>query len=510
MKFGGTSVDNINEVTTIVGLEAKKTQPIMVVSAYSGQTDALKRIAQDVLQNPSFWNYYSLYFALVPVLYDVMEKAGKRESLDHHFSLLTSVYQHFVACIDRVIREILAITDDLSVKDPSSLSPEIQTYIEDRIIGLGEVFSAHVLARILSTRSELGRIFEDVSLVDIFDADSQSSPVLPDQKDAFFEEASRKIAARIQAVLDRGNVPVVTGYMGYLPGGILKTIDRGYTDSTAALTAVALLRMGIDPERIRLQIWKEVPGLLSADPRIVEPNYNPKEQRRASDFKVAKLRERATLTEAAELADLGGMKAVNPNAIWILDGKGIELQVRSTFDPESPGTVINDVENPDLQGIRFISGKKGQAMYRVKSNKMVDQSGVADKIFSAAAHMGISVDMITTSATSVVFSVDAKHPKRAELEKQLADIGKVKHYEKMALVCAIGNNLEESVGLLSKLSGFLALHGINIYFDGGNADDNLTFAIKEEQFEDAIKSLHEGAIENDLDRTIIRFERAEA
>lgn len=509
MKFGGTSVDNINEVATIVGLEAKKAQPIMVVSAYSGQTDVLKGIVKNVLNDPSLWNYQSLYFALEPVLDYTMKKAGE-QCTDHNFALLSSVYQHLVVCINGVIGEILAITDDLSVKDPSSLSPEIRTYIEDRIIGLGEVFSAHVLANVLSTRTELARVFESVSLVDIFDADSQSSPVLPDQKDAFFEEAIQKIAARIQAVLDRGNVPVVTGYMGYLPGGILKTIDRGYTDSTAALTAAALLHMGIDPEQIRLQIWKEVPGLLSADPRIVEPNYDPKKQRRATDFKVAKLRERATLTEAAELADLGGMKAVNPNAIWILDGKGIELQVRSTFDPESPGTIIDDVERSDLQGIRFISGKKGQAMYRVKSNRMVDQSGVAEKIFSAAADMGISVDMITTSATSVVFSVDAKHPRRTELEEKLAEIGKVKPYEKMALVCAIGNNLEESVGLLSKLSGFLALRGINIYFDGGNADDNLTFAIKEEQFEDAIKSLHEGAIENDLGKTTIRLEQAVA
>lgn len=494
MKFGGTSVDNINEVATIVGFEAKKAQPIMVVSAYSGQTDVLKSITQNILQNPSLWSYQSLYFALEPVLDYAMKKAGE-QCPGHSFTVLSSIYQYLVECINEVIREILSILDVLPAKDSSHITPEFRTYIEDRIIGLGEVFSAHILAKVLSTRTELARVFEDVSLVDIFNADPQSSPVLPDQKDAFFEEASQKIAAKIQAVLDRGNVPVVTGYMGYLPGGILKTIDRGYTDSTAALTAVALLHMGIDPEHIRLQIWKEVPGLMTADPRIVEPNYNSKTQRRAGDFKVAKVRSHASFTEAAELADLGGMKAINPNGIWILDGKGIELQVRSTFDPESSGTIITESEDLNERGIRFISGKGGQMMYRVKSNKMVEQNGVAAKIFNACAELGISVDAITTSGTTVSFSMSANHERKVELEERLSRIGSFELCENMALVCCIGNSMRYMKGLLRELSGILSDNDINIEFDCGDPDNNVTFVVNEADFKKAIKSLHQGVIE---------------
>lgn len=493
MKFGGTSVDTIKEVTSIVGMEAQKAQPIMVVSAYSGQTNELLKLADTILSDPQYWDEPTFVAQFDPIITYTLQKAEEQlgDAIVNRSEFIASLRTYLIGYICYVANQICPVLDLHQFHPTPS---EVKTYVIDKIIGIGEIFSSRVLAYVMTVRNEVGSVFEDVSLANLLPKTDNHVPVLQEEKDAFFHQLSSAIAQKISSVLQRGHIPVVSGYIGDVPGGILKTIDRGYTDSTAALTAVALLHLGIHARSIRAQIWKEVPGLLSADPRIVEPNYDPKTHRRAQDFKVVKLRERATMTEAAELADLGGMKAVNPNAIWILDGKDVELQVRSTFDPESPGTTITDEVSPDLQGVRFISGKKGSAMYRVKSHKMVEQSGVADKIFSAAAEIGLSVDMITTSATSVVFSFDGKHPRRHELERKLLDIGNVRSYENMALVCCVGSNLEDSVGLLASTAGRLAKKGINIYFDGGDAESNLTFAVKEEQFEEAQRALHEGVV----------------
>lgn len=482
MKFGGTSVDQIGLVTDLVAVEKQQGgTPIAVVSAFSGETNKLIVIAQDVLKNPEQFDDPVVFMArFQPIVDGVVERVhqhAKQENLGEATTaeIVSVVRDYLEEQVARVVTYIGVAMDQKT--EPQKL----QTYIVDQIVGLGEIFSAKVLAAFMTVRSGLRQVYRDINLGDVFQI-YESGKVTDEQgsvdQEKLYQTVSLEIAKRVSACLERGALPVVTGYVGYIPGGILNTIDRGYTDSTAAMTARGMKRLSGGKDEVKLEIWKEVDGLLSADPKIVGKDK-------------AKLRKNAHFDEAAELSDLAGMKAINPHGIWVLDGEGIPIHVKNTFDPEGPGTFISQIDDLEQRGVRFISGKKGQTVFRVSSSKMIEQKGVAAKIFGACAAENISVDAISTSARTVAFSVDRKDARNESLVAVLSGIGNVNVQDDMAIVCCIGSDMGDRKGLLSWLSGILAANDINIEFDGGDGDRNITFIVQEADYDKAIKVLHE-------------------
>ncbi len=477
-------MDNLQQVASLIDNQAKKTTTVAVVSAFSGVTDRLLAIAAEVIEKP-----IKDKGRFVKLTQEVVQDSIKKvyPSLSNYQQSRVPEWKDFIGlAIKKIAEEIMELQES---RDAGKLkNKEFSILIQDRICGIGEFLSSFVLARFLTMRGLVSG--QHVDLSTIIARDDRKKEEYLESKELLYGNLIHDIRKKLRGAFLEKQLPVVGGYIGYIPGGILQTIDRGYTDSTAALTAAAARSLESGFKGVRLQIWKEVPGLMSSDPRLVEPGYNARDHVRASNFKVAKLRSRVSFVEAAELSVLGGMKAINPNGIHVLDGQGILLEVRNTFEPDHPGTLISDVDDAEVSGVRFISGKKKQIIYRVRSNKMVNQSGVAGAIFNLCSELKVAVDAITTSGTTVAFSVDGKASHLDQLLKGLQKIGTVRVYPDRALVCCIGNSMANSVGLLGRLAGILSKNGINIEFDGGDAENNITFIVEEKDCDNAIKALH--------------------
>ncbi len=490
MKFGGTSVDKMEEVSDLVTAEkARGNMPVAVVSAFSGETNKLLAVGQQVLETlDGDWDPVEIVGFFGGITRDTVLRAV-------HFLENEYIDKGSIQKVGKLIDDYLhsqvceAVTMIGIAQDQGLAGEQLRTYATDKIVGLGEVFSAKILAMMMMVRMRV-QACRDINLKDVFqiyDASRLSTEKGVVDQEKLYQSISVNIAERVRACLENNEIPVVTGYVGYIPGGILNTIDRGYTDSTAAMTARGLKRISGGHEDVKLEIWKEVDGLLSADPRIVGKDR-------------AKLRTKAHFDEAAELSDLAGMKAINPHGVWVLDGENIPIIVKNTFSPGGAGTTISLEDDEDVRGVRFISGKKGQSVYRVSSSRMIEQKGVAAKVFTACAELGVSVDAITTSARTVAFSVESKHARNQQLVELLSNIGTVDLCDDMAIVCCIGNNMADKKGLLCWLSGILAAHDINIEFDGGDGDRNVTFILREDDYEKAIKALHDAVFYPSLEQ----------
>jgi len=477
MKFGGTSVDRMDAVGDLIeaGIGSGSV-PVGVVSAFSGETNKFIQIAGSI--NQDFRKFerpsqVAAYFS--EIINGTVERAGKLLERDQfpeseREGVLRSMEGYLRVKVLDFAREILDLYPDNSDDGRQDI------LIEDRVVGLGEIFAAYVLANMMTVRSSLKKVYTDINLNDVLKINKRIDGPIDQEK--LYTQISSQIAKRIMGCVSRGELAIVTGYVGFVPGGILQTIDRGYTDSTAAMTARGL--KNLDPAaHVKLEIWKEVDGLMSADPRIVG--------------NTVKLRTKAHYDEAAELSDLAGMKAINPHGIWVLDGQGIQIHVRNTSKPEGPGTLISMEDDQEVDGVRFISGKKGQTTFRVSSSKMIEQKGVLARIFKPCADLGISVGAISTSARTVVFSVDSSSARNVALVDVLSGIGKVEIKDGMAIICCIGSNLnQQPMDLKTRLSGILAENGIRVDFDGGDGERNITFVIKEQDHDKAIRVLHKG------------------
>lgn len=492
MKFGGTSVDNPKEISEIVHQESQFATPILVASAYSNQTDRLLEIAKATLDSRLQVN--DIYKLFDPIAEHTLRMAKQ--------GLEGAASTERMSSIERLIhKQITLIVDRVSfAMRPSSLSSlgQIDASVTDTIAGAGEILSIHSLASILTARDQEGRTFRAVPLHDIL----QYSPTAPQvglnqkNKQRLYANIVNGMVPKLQEVFSAGESPILSGHFGYVPGGNIPTFSRGYTEAAAAFASRACLEFGLSEADIILQIWKEVPGLMSGDPRIVEPNYNPKTQRRVDDFRVARVRSHVSRNEAAELSGLAGMKAINPNVFDILQGFDINAEVRSTFYPEDPGTLITRDEVTESRGIRFIAGRTGETVFRISGDTFSETTGVLKKIYQIAAQMGISVNATSSSERTVSFSVNAQGSDLDELEKRLGRLGEVTRYPDLAMLCCIGNDMADRRGVLSLITTILAANDINIMFDCGDPDSNISVIIAKNDLKKAIGVLHHHIIVN--------------
>lgn len=500
MKFGGTSMDDMDQVEAIERQESADAHTVFVVSAFSGVTDKLFKIADGLIPFQKLGSEKMNVTAFEPLIQDTLQRIRSAVSqkdgadLSHVENFLRNYVAHALKVLKFYVDQLLVASE--------GERELLKNIVRDRIISIGEVFSAHALSVVLTARSEIGKVYQDIDTTDVVPRPAnglQIHPVRGADKLKLYQDISTGLGGKALGVLKKGQSPIVPGYVGWVPGAIQETIERGYTDWTAAIVARGLDdQLSQDGMAVDLTIWKEVPGLLSADPRLVEPGYSGKTHITHNDFKVALLRRIITFREAAELSAGAGMKAINPNGIFVLDKSRVRLFVRNTFDIQDKGTRVipngeghkNTQLDKEMKGIRFVSGKKNQTMFTVESDRMVAQEGVAADILGECRRLGVGVDAITTSATSLSFSVNSNDPNIDKLQLRLRGLGSVERQDKLALVCCIGNKLRGEVGLLAKLSAILGHNGINIEFDGGDKDSNLTFVVDQKDYEKAVKVLH--------------------
>jgi aspartate kinase len=279
-------------------------------------------------------------------------------------------------------------------------------------------------------------------------------------------ETSMHTENELRPVLEKGIVPVLGGFIGATTGGTTTTLGRGGSDYTAALIGAAL---GVK----EIQIWTDVTGVLTADPRVV-PN--------------AQTVDGLSYGEAAELAYFGA-KVLHPKTIHPAIVNAIPVRICNSRMPEAQGTVVGPLSKTTPKTIKAIAHKTGVTIVQITSLRMLGAYGFLRALFEVFERYRTVVDVVTTSEVSVSLSLDEADSLPlivAELER----FGTVKVEKKQAIICVVGEGLRGTPGIAAR--AFSTISDINVsLISQGASSINFTFVVGEERVKEVVTRLHE-------------------
>ncbi|ORY96756.1 Aspartate/glutamate/uridylate kinase [Syncephalastrum racemosum] len=458
-KYGGTSVGKFLDViaSRIVPSYLEKNRVVVVCSARSGETKSkgttnrLLKAAEEALNNGS-----QEYLNIVQDIKDDHIAAARSAIKDQQ------ILEQLEKEIDRQCLRLRSFLQAAEIID------EISPRSRDIIVGMGELLSCNITAALLKDRGI------DSQLVVLNNIIDQEFTVL-DQ--TFYDYLSQRLAEAVQACGNK--VPVLTGFFGNVPGSLLATIGRGYTDLCAALVAVGLKAQ-------ELQIWKEVDGVFTADPRKVDG---------------ARLLSKITPEEAAELTYYGS-EVIHPFTMEQVIKAAIPIRIKNVENPAGSGTIIYPetaiLEKKKAEVVHkhptAVTIKDNICVLNVHSNRKSVSHGFLAKIFTTLDEHNIVVDLISTSEVhvSMALSTDVV---RTSLEKavgSLKALGTVDVIENMAILSLVGKDMRNTVGTAGKMFTALAGAGVSIeIISQGASEINISCVIAEEKALSAMRAIHE-------------------
>jgi aspartokinase/homoserine dehydrogenase 1 len=369
-----------------------------------------------------------------------------------------------LATVDQLASEYVELTH--AVARLEDLTPRAN----DLLVARGERGATALIAAAMSA---VGRRAEGVDAMEIVATDGQFGSAAPDVV------ATRRISRRrLLPMIKRGLTPVVPGFFGAGPDGALTTLGRGGTDLTATLLARTL-------SAARVVLWKDVPGILTADPRSVPD---------------ARLLPQMHHREAAEVAYFGA-KVLHPRALIPLDGSRIDLEVRSFARPEQPGTEVSSRRTLEAYPVKALATIRGQALVTVAGKGLLGVPGVAARTFEAVHAEGVSVSTIfqSSSESSIGFTLPATEAARAvealertfsmELTGGLVD--NVTARDGVAVIAVVGRGMAGTPGIAARVFSALAATNINVIaIAQGSSELNISFVVEEDQARDAARAVH--------------------
>ncbi len=448
MKFGGTSVGTaraMQQAISIVDRERVNAVPLVVLSACSGITNKLVRIADAAGRG---------------AIDEAMDLAGDVRTF--HFALLDELIKSDVLKKEVAVKiEELAGRLEMLIKGVDIVG-ELTERSRDMFCSFGELFSTTVFA---AAMKDQGHNVEWIDVRTVMITDDNFGFARP-VNDVCEENVHRIISPLLQ----QGTVVVTQGYIGATKTGKTTTLGRGGSDFSAALLGAWLNENAI-------QIWTDVDGVMTCDPRMVPE---------ARSIRVM------TFSEAAELAYLGA-KVLHPDTIAPAVQKNIPVYVLNSVHPDAKGTIItNDPER--LSGMSYdglvksIAIKKGQCIINVRSNRMFGRHGFMNELFDVFACYGVSVEMVATSEVSVSLTVDDKSVSD-ELIQKLQGLGDVDLEHHVATISVVGDNLRMSRGVAGRI--FSSLKDVNLrMISQGASEINVGFVVEESEVITAVNNLH--------------------
>ncbi|KAF9057159.1 Aspartate/glutamate/uridylate kinase [Panaeolus papilionaceus] len=505
-KFGGTSVGKfaVKIAEDIVANYIDNHKVAIVCSARSGSTKALGttnlllRAASEALQPRVKSAGDSTSGAATPVSRGLFGARGggstSGNGSDHSASPPTSPKSRipdFYQTVD-LIRDEHLIAARAAISDPEILE-EIEDEIEhdcdwlrnflvaakiideisprsrDSIIGLGERMACKVMTAILRDR---GIDAEYVSLEDIVpesELDAASEGTLGQE---FYDNLAKALGERVRDCGPR--VPVVTGFFGPVPGSLLRQVGRGYTDLCSALLSVGL-------EASELQIWKEVDGIFTADPRKVP---------------TARLISVISPDEAAELTYYGS-EVVHPFTMEQAIRKKIPIRIKNVENPRGGGTVIA----PDHKRKRLptaVTIKEHIIILNINSNRKSVSHGFLAGIFSTLDRFGVVVDLISTSEVHVSMAIEDGMGKKVldRVVKELSKSGTVTVHSDMTILSLVGKQMRNMVGISGRMFTTLAKGNVNIeMISQGASEINISCVIEARDAVKALNLIHQSCLQ---------------
>jgi aspartate kinase len=441
LKFGGTSVDDapaLERLAEIVRVQLPA-RPIVVVSAIRGVTDALLQGTR-LAQAGEIGRAFATLEGQVARYSDIAAQLLSPGLADD---------------MDRLVAgAALEISDLLRV---ISLHPGTYLPLQDEIVSYGERLSAALVSRVLQSRGVPG-VLADARRCIITTPDHTRATPLPGPTG----ESTR---AELGPLLERGSVPVLGGFIGSAMSGAATTLGRGGSDYTAALVGAAL-------HAREIQIWTDVTGFLTADPRVV-----------AQARPIAHL----SFAEAAELAYFGA-KVLHPKTIQPAVERGIPVRVCNSRHPTEPGTLIDDQPIVTPGAVKAIAHKPGVTILQVSSARMLGAYGFLRALFEIFDRHRTAVDVVSTSEVSVSLSLEDVQA-LPDLIAELEGLGSVSVESGRAIVCIVGEGLRSTRGIPARV--FSAIEEIDIaVISQGSSSINLTFLVPEAEVNAVVSRLH--------------------
>ena len=445
MKFGGTSVADAPAIERLAAIVRRRFEtdgdpPVVVISALSKVTDRLIEAARQAEEG-------------------YVERAAEslKELLDRHVAVASALTTgaRREALVSAVTEEL---TDVIGLVRALAVVREISPRSLDAVVASGEVSSSRIVAAALEERG-IPAVWIDARTV--VTTDDEHNAAAPDMAGT-----RAKVVAVIGPLAARSQVAVLGGFIGATAQGVTTTLGRGGSDYSAAIIGACL-----DVDEI--QIWTDVDGMLTADPRIIaEPQ----------------LVRQLSFAEASELAYFGA-KVLHPSTILPAVSKNIPVRILNSHRPEATGTLITAEARPGDGRLSAIACKRGVTVIDITSTRMLMAHGFLRRLFEVFERFKTAVDVVTTSEVSVSVTVDDTRRLDAIVDN-LSKFAEVSCEPDMAIVCAVGENLRADQTLFGRAVTSLDRVPLRLVSQAASRR-NITFVLRDADVTQAMTRLHE-------------------
>ena len=464
MKFGGTSVGSATAIRQAARIVLDQSPHwgglVVVVSAMSGVTDKLVHGAHTAATGDA-----QTFLLIAAELAELHSRTA-----DELLEAGSELHSQFLHALDRYLAEFSTLCHSVSVL--GELTPRAM----DTISGLGERINARLCASVLDTLGGRAQAIDATELIVTDDHFQSATPLMTPTRP--------RTLSRLGPLLERGVIPVVTGFIAATAEGTGTTLGRGGSDYSAAILGDCL-------DAAEVWIWTDVDGVMTADPRLVPE---------------AQVIPVLSYSEVGELAYFGA-KVLHPRTIRPVIERGIPLWVKNTFNPDFPGTLIERQPQSVPGTVKAVTAIKGLSMVIVEGRGMMGVPGIAARTFGAVASQGASVLMISqaSSEQSICFIVPqetargvmsaVEHEMRDELRR--GDIDRVTAMDDVVIVTAVGAGMRGTPGVASRLFGALGDNGINVIaIAQGASECGISMVIAAPDAPDALRQIHARVIVN--------------
>lgn len=449
LKFGGTSVGSVKGILSVKRIvEAEKEPVVVVVSALSEVTDLLYKIANTASKGDETYlvEYEEMHIRHLNIINELILSPEKKTET------IQQVEAQF-ADLSNIFRGIYLIKD-------------ISTKIIDTIVSYGEVLSSIIIANVID-----GAKYKDART--FIKTIHQFEKHIVD-----FEKTNQLIKEQIDI---KDPVSVCGGFISTdTKSNNITNLGRGGSDYTASIIAAAL---GAN----RLEIWTDVDGFMTADPRIISSAY---------------VIDSLSFSEAMELSNFGA-KVIYPPTIFPVFQKNIPVKIKNTFNPEAKGTYISDEKsNKPEKAIKGISSINDTSLITIQGLGMVGVIGVNYRIFKALAKNGVSVFLVSQASSENTTSIGVRNADsklavkvlREEFQSEMGqgEINDIFSEDDLATVAIVGDNMKRTPGIAGKLFGTLGRNGINVIACAqGASETNISFVTDRVSLRKALNVIHD-------------------
>ncbi len=448
MKFGGTSVADesaFHRVTAIVRHEVEHRAPdtlppVVVVSALSKVTDGLLQVGRFVQSGE-------------------VDRAVSRlnELLERHLRIASAMTSgERLAAVTRDLRAEFGATSEM-VRSLASLD-ELSPRLLDAIAATGELASSRLMAAALA---EVGVATTWVDSRQVLVTDADHTAALPDM-----EATCARASEIIRPVLVQGDVAVMGGFIGATSGGVTTTLGRGGSDYSAAIFGACL-------GSSEIQIWTDVDGMLTADPRVVP---NPR------------LVPRLSFAEASELAYFGA-KVLHPSTILPAVSKNIPVRILNSVEPDRTGTLITADPVAADGCLTAIACKRDVTVIDMTSSRMFMTHGFLRRVFEVFERFKTPVDVVTTSEVSVSVTIDDVR-RLDSIVEALRSFADVECEREMAIICAVGEDIHADPRAFGRAISAIGAIPLRMVSQAASRR-NMTFVLRDADVPTAMTRLHD-------------------